>query len=97
MRFPKMWYVRPAKDQTSLCIRKVWSEPMLVFEYSMTVKLLIERQFKGGCTGSSECTLVKLPHCWKSHVTALLFKQKVHRSYVGPDAVDGLIKIHLFI
>ena len=22
---------------------------------------------KGGCTGSSESTLVKMPHCWKSH------------------------------
>ena len=22
------------------------------------------------CTGSSESTLVKLPHCWKSHVAA---------------------------
>ena len=28
--------------------------------------------FKGGSTGSSESTLVKLPHCWKSHVTAHL-------------------------
>ena len=25
---------------------------------------------KGGCTGSSESTLVKIPHCWKSHVKA---------------------------
>ena len=25
---------------------------------------------KGGCTGSSESTLVKMPHCWKSHVMA---------------------------
>ena len=24
----------------------------------------------GGCTGSSESTLVKMPHWWKSHVTA---------------------------
>ena len=24
---------------------------------------------KRGCTGSSESTLVKMPHCWKSHVT----------------------------
>ena len=27
---------------------------------------------KGGCTGSSESTLVEMPHCWKSHVTARL-------------------------
>ena len=24
---------------------------------------------KGGCTGSSESTLVKIPHCWKSHLS----------------------------
>ena len=41
----------------------------------MNVKLLTEHHleflsFKGGCTGLSESTLVKMPHCWKSHVTA---------------------------
>ena len=25
---------------------------------------------KGGCTGSSKSTLVKMPHCWKSCVAA---------------------------
>ena len=25
---------------------------------------------KGGCIGSSESTLVKMPHCWKSHAVA---------------------------
>ena len=43
--------------------------------YSMSVKLLTNHHseflsFKGGCTGSSEYTLVKIPHCWKSCVTA---------------------------
>ena len=57
MRFPTMWYVRPAKPQISL------------------VKLLIEHRLellslKGGYTGSYESTLVKMPHCWKSHVMA---------------------------
>ena len=32
---------------------------------------------KGGCTGSSESSLptslVKIPHCWKSHVTAQIY------------------------
>ena len=70
-----MWYVRPAKAQTSLRVRAVWSEPCLSIEYSMNIKLLIEQHLellslKGGCTGSSESTLVKMPHCWKSHVTA---------------------------
>ena len=41
----------------------------------MRVELLNEHQLeflslKGGCTGSSESTLVKMPHCWKSHVVA---------------------------
>ena len=44
----------------------------------MSVKLLNEHHLeitslKGGCTGSSESTLVKMPHCWKSHVTAQLW------------------------
>ena len=30
MRFPTMWYVRPAKPQISLRIGAVWSEPLLV-------------------------------------------------------------------
>ena len=41
----------------------------------MTVKPLTEQhleflRLKGCCTGSSESTLVKMPHCWKSHVAA---------------------------
>ena len=43
----------------------------------MNVKLLIEHHLefislKGGCTGSSGSTLVKVPHCLKSLVTAQL-------------------------
>ena len=30
MRFPTIWYVRPAKAQISLLLRAVWSEPLLV-------------------------------------------------------------------
>ena len=41
----------------------------------MIVKLLTEHHLeflslKGGCRGSSESTLVKMPHCRKSHVLA---------------------------
>ena len=54
-----------AQSDQSLC---------LSFEYFMSVKLLIEHHLeflglKGGCTGLSESTLVKMPHCWISHVT----------------------------
>ena len=41
----------------------------------MTLRLVTEYPFGflnmyGGCIGSSEPTLVKMPHCWKTHVTA---------------------------
>ena len=41
----------------------------------MSVMLLTENRLefvslKGGCTDSSESTLVKMPHCWKSYVMA---------------------------
>ena len=40
-------------------------------EYSMSVKLLTEHHLEFlSCTGTSESTLVKMPHCWKSHVVA---------------------------
>ena len=32
---------------------------------------------KGGCTGWSESTLVKIPHCWKSRVAAQLLKRNI--------------------
>ena len=46
-------------------------------EHSMTVKLLTEHHLKflslkGGNIGSSESTLFKMQHCWKSHVAAQL-------------------------
>ena len=75
MRFPTMWYVRPAKDQISMRICASDQSFCLLLEYSMTVKLLTKHHLellslKGGCTGSSESTLVKMPQCWKSHVAA---------------------------
>ena len=41
----------------------------------MNIKLLNEHHLeflslKGGCIGLSVCIHVKVPHCWKSHVTA---------------------------
>ena len=55
-----------AQSDQSLC---------LSLEYSMSVKLLTEHHLeflilKEGCTGLSDCTLVKMPHCWKTHVAA---------------------------
>ena len=51
----------------------------------MTVKLLTEHHLEfislqGGCTGLSEFTLVKMPHGWKSRVTAQFhIKMNIHK------------------
>ena len=52
----------------------------------MIVKLLTEHHLefpsiKGGCTGSSESTLVKMLYCWKSHVTACAFWEYLTETY----------------
>ena len=46
----------------------------------MIVKLLTEHHLEflslqGDCTGSSESTHVKMPHCWKSHALAHIYCQ----------------------
>ena len=70
----------------------------------MTVKLLTEHHLghlslKGGCTGLFESTLVKMPHCWKSHVATqimagsyspcLLFCGDIHPC-PGPSQANNL-------
>ena len=59
------FFIQVQSDQ-SLC---------LSLEYPMIVKLPTKHyleflSLKGGCAGPSESTLVKMPHCWKSHVAA---------------------------
>ena len=60
----------------------------------MSVKLLTEHyleflSLKGGCTGSSESTLVKMPHCWKSYVAVHMSHamQNCHEEFLNmPDS-----------
>ena len=64
----------------------------------MSVKLLTEHHLeflslKGDCAGSSESTLVKIPHCWKSHVMAPLcfvisgkYQEDIKRDYLLSEA-----------
>ena len=59
MCYSTMWYVRPAK---SFCLSR---------EYSTNIKLTTEHHLeflslKGGCTGTSDSTHVKMPPFWKS-------------------------------
>ena len=59
-------------------------------EYSMSIKLLTEHHLeflsiKGGCRGSSKSALVKIPHCWKSHVVAHFYFGKCVQDHLQKD------------
>ena len=49
-------------------IRADWSGPMLVAWILYAEHHLEFLRLKWGCTGSSESTLVKMQHCWKSQI-----------------------------
>ena len=49
---------------------------------------------KGGCTGSSESTLVKMSHCWKSHVTAHLVLAYIKSEVACTAAIDGSFSLN---
>ena len=77
MRFPTMWYVRPARLRPACAYAQSDQSLCCSLEYFMNFKLLTEHHLeffslKEGCIGSSESIHVKMPHCWKSHVTAQL-------------------------
>ena len=53
----------------------------------MIVKLLTEYHLeflslKGGCTGSSESTLVKMSNCWKSHALAQIIILRLAQMHI---------------
>ena len=63
----------------------------------MIVKLLTEHRLgflslKGGCTGSSESTLVKKSNCWKSHAAAHFIGEKALLS-ISPVGSVILVKM----
>ena len=69
----------------------------LSLEYSMTVNLLTEdnlesQSLKGGCIGSSESTLVKMPHCWKSHATSQMCLHELRVQYHGHQSSSFIVK-----
>ena len=73
MRFPTTWYVYQQKFRSACACTQSDQNLCKSLEYSKTVKLLTEQHLeflclKGGYTGMSEYTVVKMPHCWKSHV-----------------------------
>ena len=63
----------------------------------MIVKLLTEHHsaflgLKGGYRGSSEYTLVKMSHCWKSHAAA----QMLFLHYVGSKSFSSHTAYFMF-
>ena len=53
----------------------------------MSVKLLTDQHLeflslKGGCKGSSESTIAKMAHCWKSHVSLLSILSKADPGFL---------------
>ena len=59
----------------------------------MIVKLLNEHHLgflslKRGCRGSSESTLAKMPHCWKSHAMAHMISTKTALTYAISSSIS---------
>ena len=75
----------------------------LSLEYSMSDKLLSEHyleflSIKGGCTGSFESTLVKMSHCWKSHVTAqMVYLIDMSKVVIGAEEGKFLFCVYSFL
>ena len=70
----------------------------------MNIKLLTEHHFeflslKGSCTGLSESTLVKMPHCWQSHVAVHLVKSLTFWAVVHTceHLMQVLTKVRMFL
>ena len=70
-------------QQCGMCDQQsLRSEPLLVACIFYECLVLTEQHLeilslKGGCSGTSKSTLVKIPHCWKSHVMAQLLLMPV--------------------
>ena len=85
MRFPTMWYMRPAEPQIKSACSYAQSDRSLYksLEHSITVELLTIQYLeflsvKEDHAGSSVSILVKMPHGWKPHVVALKQKTFLH-------------------
>ena len=81
MKFPTMWYVDQLRLRPACAYAQTDQSLCWWLKYSMTVKLLTQPHLrflslKGGCIDSSESALVKMPHCWKSHVTAQIYLEE---------------------
>ena len=79
MSFPTMWYVRPAKAQTTLRICAVWSEPQLVDWISYDCQATDWTPFGVSKLNRRLHRLVWVYTCWKSHVTVQMLASSCYR------------------
>ena len=99
VRCSTMWYcmfdqqrLRPACIYASL-IRAFASRSNILWLKPLSEYHLEFISLKGGCTCSSESTLVKIPHCWKSHFKAVMLPVRdAIESRAWPTAVQLNIK-----
>ena len=68
----------------------------------MIVKLLTEHHLeflslKGGCRGSSESTLVKMSHCWKSHALAQISEVDLGRGKLFTASIVSVDSLYLSV
>ena len=95
MRFPTMWYVRA----TSKASDHPAHTHSLIRAFACHLNILWFLSLTGGCTGSSESTLVKMPHCCKSHATAHICPHpiicgfdKVNDNYIKNSTLSALLQ-----
>ena len=93
MRFPTIWYVQPAKPQISLRIPTVWSEPLLVTWIFYECWASDRTSFGGSKLNRRlqrlfyrKSTLVKMPHCWKSHAAARIILRALYVTRINTSA-----------
>ena len=83
MRFPTCGMCDQQRLRSGCAYAQSDQRLCLSLEYFLTDKLLTEYHLEflcltGGCTGSSESTLAKMPHCWESRSAAQLFLRTMH-------------------
>ena len=88
IRFPTLWYVRPKKAQTSLCVHTVWSEPLLVAWIFYDYKTTDRTSFGVSKLEMGLHRLIWVYTCQKCHVVELHMSRLI---YVGTSIQFSII------
>ena len=90
MKFPTMWCETIKASDQPVHMHSVIRATFRLLSYRLNN--IGASRLKRGCTGSSEYTLVTMPHCWKSHVvsqmplsSAVVFCKHLLADHVNPE------------